>query len=881
MGSQTDVESGLVATCPKCGTNHKGDNKLWPYVEGFRARFEGERQLPEQALGSAPYKVSWSHYARKEAGTCTVLTAGTDAYVRYLQKLSAELLPEGDKALAPYLSAVPYGRKGRSFDNNCEAIYFAFFDVDTEEGYENAKRWAEANNLEVILQRSYSRKGWHFLIPLSHPLTFRKGDDLGRRRYKAELAAINGYLSGVLGLGGVGGKCGFDLRVNRLIQPMFVPQRRQAEDEPVPVEHYRGARSLNWQGLLDHIGFDFDESLKYLNVRQQAAAKKAAANGGVIHVRAANHNTATWGPLGKALTASGMIGRAHGFHGTSFKAECVQRHVHSTQNDVYGRYFPGSDSFWCPSTTCRSEKLWSNVEKIVGLLPKKGQEVYRAEVEKRARKRLTVAHARALSEGEPTFKLLVRKAKLPNLEAWVEDAVEALEEEADKPKLMRAVLNVAGRLGAGPTELERVAMLFSKTTDDAWLAMQRAVGELGKKKLIGGRWIRSHVGEYRALNLSVALAEDLGAKALDAAGMLLGRHRMQGDNAEWLRAVALTVPDDEPGVKAAIERPTGCGCFTQECFTSQGDQAFKAALRCETMACPGCWQARVNAELSLVRREWLAAGVRSVVVGEVTVDLKDYDLLKVSIKRRLRTPKIKFLSMTEGGRVKVVFVSANTDLEDDLYLVRCDLKDLMGVKLNEEVVISTYYSPSRGLEEGRVIDRGERGKRYVVKEPVAFAVKAAYQARLSWAAWHAQLVDARDAGKLIDFYRWLRPRNAEGKEGNHKLYTNSPSAKLRYPNREEIRAEKQRLAAEAVNGEETQEFDLTDATYVLKHTQTDVVLGEASYPWNIDQAIRLAKVSYEVKENLRDLERLDDYSTERIEEINRFALADQRVQLRT
>jgi hypothetical protein len=746
--------------------------------------------------------LAWSHYERKESQRNTRCSGDLEAYARYLDHLSQKLLPGGDKRLAPYLSSVTYG-DGRSADANAEAIYIAWFDCDQAGDWHTLSAWAQRIGLAAIFQPSTSRKGWHVGFPLTAPIRFAQGSTEERERYKHEYKHMVAVLSALSGFPGVGGHCGLDLCTDRLVQPMFVPMRRSENELAAPVDLLRGT-ALDWNAILGVTGFDYSASIEADNKTRSKPKRRGARSSTPITM-----NPGDFGPLGKALLSAGMIGQQKDNAG--YHAACTQPTKHSSGNPWgYAIYFPGSDTLWCPSRGCQTDRP-SRADQVQAL-PQKARKVYWDELGVK----LSTVTKNTIRTPE-----IQAQTKVPAIKAWVAHEV-AAKEGADQGKVVKALINFMLKSAEILEEdvlldVARLALSDTEALDQVARARKRL--EAGKP--MKGVGVLRTFGAFALLDLAAAINADVGVSRLTLTSKLTGWRFASKDEKRWLEGIADKLPDYEPALARVVRRPGFCGAFSNEVW-GDGEKVYERCIYCESVGCLFCWQGRTEAEAFLTHEWWSGRGKPFYVHQIVFPDGDAVDEVENAVKRDLHFPRVKMYGRMPDGRPTLTWVTDNSNSDSNLS------------------VVLGYAARMRGD-----LDYTEE------KTDLISAQKKIHRVRMSLMAHQRKLIEKRDEEGLLEWVKWLRPMKDDGQRGYRHLVTNSRSeGSLPWPNRKHIR--------EFMKRKNEEEIDLSECDfiqYALKHVNTNTEIARQEYPFQIDQAIRLGRRSKALQSVLTSLGR--------------------------
>jgi hypothetical protein len=786
----TILETVIKIACPACGGQHDGSagpgRRTWAYNEASRARVVQQGPPGPEVVGRAPHRLEWSHFERKESQRNTRCAGSFDSYVQYLAGLSSRVLPGGDKKLAPYLSSVTYG-DGRSADANAEAISLVVLDCDSAGDWHQLRRWFVSVGLAGMFQFSTSRKGWHIAIPLTEPIRFTKGSNEERTRFKHEYKHVVAVFSALAGFAGVGGHCGLDPCTDRLVQPMFVPMRKDEAQAPAGIEYVRGG-ALNWRALLTATGFDYGVSIAADNKTRGGGRKRAKR---YVSFTAAPVNPARFGPMGQALVTAGMLGRqkdADGYH-----AECPSPELHSNGNPHgYAIYYPSTDILWCASSGCKVKSLYKTPAKLVAKLPQSAQDVYWGIV------------------GKPvvTFPRAARVSEVPAIQAWLDKEAE-LHPSLDKPKLIQSLVGfLIGERFARPT-LEKIA----RTVTDE-LGARDMVGKSllyksdgNKLKGVGGlRWL----GPWAMLDLAAAINADTGHSRFDLSKKLVSFATLRGDPGRWLDELANRMPADESVLSRQIRRPAHCMKYI-EFVMGDGDLVMKRHLVCEDKGCTYCWHKRCVAEIEVLVQEW--AGEKGFYFHTVTCPddetLHKFD--KVAGKQ-LHFPRVKIHGRHRDGRPTLTWVTNCGKSDSNM---RGAFK-AMSKKTFPEAVWHTAKCDELGP-----------------------ALSIIYRTRMSLWAHQRDFLNKRDDEGLVDWVKFLRPLRESGLRGARQLVTRGRSeGNLYWPNRKRLREHMK--AKKKGDAPEIDLDDFLDVAFVLADATTGTEFHVQDYPHQLDAAAKIA-----------------------------------------
>lgn len=585
-------------------------------------------------------------------------------------------------------------------------------------------------------------------------------------------------MSAVSGFPGVGGKCGFDLKTDRLVQAMYIPLRTSAEAPPAEMVVTQGS-ALDWVGLLDATDFDLEASLE--------ARRGGKPNPNRRMPRQSNFNaplpvsSAEWGPLGQALMADGRIGREKNWEKFHVVCTHAERHTNGVSEN-YAIYRPANDTFWCPSSGCAgaSPPLHQDRPAIVSRLSPHAQAVYA---------RLTDAKFRGERLNRPASWASLAGDEQA-LGAWVTEQGDMFPKEQVTEAMIGALLAA----GWDPDLIRRAArVVLGPVAGDATALKVLANARRRKGRVAQQGRLRDLLNPRQLAGISEAL-EKLSGVGRDKIARWGGRGTVRDANAQWLIDVGETLPLHEKHFRNTLIRPAGC-CRYADHVIVDGTPQGKRILVCESPACAECWVKRVECEASIVNHRW-EEDERYAVIKVGLPDEESLDRFEKTVCKRIKnSPRLKLHGRDEKGRPTLTFVGTRS-----------------GLAQTRATLIGPCTSPKRAVAFAR--ERADEVSfECSLDATKAEAISAVVQARLSLHFHHGGAVHAHDRDTLESFVGFLRPRRKEGKRGSRQLVSHGPES-LSWPNRDAIR-EFCRKGEPAVDLSEcySVEFQLHDAKY--------------------------------------------------------------------
>ena len=586
------MSSEAIATypqsCIKCGERHDGSKgpgrRTWRYHEEARARLAGMAELPNDLVGPSPDRFEWSVYKSKESSRCLRQGGSLKDLAASIERISSYVLPGGDKRDAPFLSSTAY-KNGRSTDENCEAIHVLWFDSDGGGDWEVLMGALKRSGLGAIFQQSTSRKAghWHVGIPLTKPIVFQRGEWTARARYKLAYRHLVAVFSALAGFEGVGGHCGLDLCTDRLVQPMF-PALKRGDDDDAPGLVYVEGGALDFERTLTAVGFDTEVALG-LDKRQLAATKRRVTGSNTDY---SGDYSGQLGPLGAALKAAGMLGRQKDSNGVHCK--CPWPHMHSSKGGAWDAiYFPSSDTWWCPHTSCKHLKGAEAARQVAEATGPSGLAAYTA----------------ALAEGE-TYTAVEKQRSSTAIGIWLD----SVKNDAPLDRILNALSGaLVGRRYSSDFVVDALSEVESRSK--ATERVQKTVLRLRRKMPTAGvGWLRRTLGLESSVRLAAAISSDSGQDPIQVAAHIVGMGLVRGGDKVFLQSIHASLAEGNK-LRSYVLRSTGCRKYGDK-VKQFGREVGTTTKVCECLGCPRCFFVRALCENDLLAKGWTDSNGKAI-----------------------------------------------------------------------------------------------------------------------------------------------------------------------------------------------------------------------------------------------------------------------------
>lgn len=822
--------------CQVCGLAHSGtdaaaDRKTWPLNEATRARFSGRDRLPPEVVGAQPPVIGWSLYAHKEAQSCKRFSGSLRDLASFLAIIGQRIEPE--KSKSPVLCGLSH-LNARSTDDNAEAITYAWYDCDEAGPWDALRDALERSGVAAIFNESSKRKStrWHVRIPLVTPIHFPLGNAWMRRVHKLAHRHVAAVLSALAGFGGVGGHCGFDLAGDRLLHPQYPALKRTADDQPARIEIIEGG-ALDWFALLATTGFNIQAAIE-ANDKGKPKNRVAVR----LNTRPGEPYVHSKGPVGKALEATGMLGKTKDAQGVHAACPFSNLHTHG-KGEWDAIYYPATDRWWCPHKSCHRKRA----PELISALPAAGKAAYNA----------------ALAKGKTTiFTIVDQKKPSGHTRDWVQVHLVA----ADDPEMFARSLTGA-MLRHGFSEQAVVAALAPIESAEAATNRSRStfLRLAEKEPVAGASWLRRNFGDQAVLNLVEALHKDLGGDPVAIARSFLGAGLIRGEEAQFRRDLHNELPDDSrreddeeedesPAaprpvpIRKAIIKPTGCCRWgDKKYFVDNGQRTdlHTAVKVCEQIGCPSCFFTRLAAENELLEKGWIEPPRKpkknekrspEQVKTDLEVErlntaggwqkkaekprgpyhffyverLKDTKAVDLVLKRAkaVRVPKTKVIGAF-GGELSVVVAT------DDAWAA---------AKLPSELALAARMNGATF--------------RHVKFETWQEALAAFTFVRVALHVYERSLASVDTKKQFVEFLRW--------RKGKHTV-TKSKTG-LPFPSRAAIRAA---IKAEKEDEEDPEIPEGASVGYAATHLPTGIEVHQQEYPHTLYWCVRFGSEHGDVK----------------------------------
>lgn len=797
--------------CGKCSTDHKGDRRAWPTLERIRQKYAETSQLPDHVAAPVEDEFCWSE------GWLTTATSFTnrigtleDVYqwkVREGATLYNKTYEFKGKSYVerPWISTYGKNPNNKPFDHNAGKITQLWFDSDQEDDYGWDRLKAEMERLQIrsMFAESKSRKAgrWHCMIQLAKAVIVPDADkdpagfQVWSKTWKLKYGHLCAILGVVAGFRGVGGKCGFDLATDRLMNLIYPGHKRTPDDAPGRVEVVRGTKGLDIDALLDHFGFD----ASVLGTSKKAEAEKIRFHKSVQQ-SVASGNYESFGPMGRALQVAGFL--TSQWKSDGIVCGCPFNASHTA------KYLPATDVWWCDhSNSCGENRRRRNRHLVVKALGSAAQAAYEA------------ATAEVTTAESPETPKADDPGAAGNVFRWLRDQLTRDDVKVDQHRLLGAMTATMLRLKINRDFVARSLSWYESSLEARERVNYSAWRINSKQPTAGAGWIRRELGYPAALALADAINRDTGLSLVEAARGLLGMQRIRGGNADFLEDLHKTLANDDK-IQAAILTPKGCGIWGDN-VDQFGKYIGTTTLVCETLGCGRCFFTRCMIETKLLQTGWELDGRK--IEGWTTRGGPFYvhrlagfsgfaqlDEVLREVSRNCREAKVRVLDW-EGETPALTFVIDN----------KSDSDQASGSFRAYERRFSLSYTRTK-LEDGLA------------------AAQAAIRAKVNLHVRWQQLMAGRDGPKLLEFTRWIKGRH---------LVSRSRAA-LPWPSREVIRQQAVQHARENAEGDNWESFDPSAGgiTYTAVHLETGYELDKQDHPHQLYDVMKKAARRPRLKE---------------------------------
>jgi hypothetical protein len=797
----------LATTCGVCGIHHNSserkasERKSWAYHEAVRAKTAGLTRLPMDLVGDLPSEVEWSLYQRKEASSCSFHYGPFSDLHRMMARIGGQVLPGGDKREAPLISSVSYNN-GRQTDENCEAIHVLWFDCDGAGPWDELMAALKRSGVAAIFQQSTSRKPgrWHVGIPVTKPITFERGEWTARAEYKLAYRHVAAVFSAMAGFDGVGGHCGLDLGCDRLIQPMFLPMRRSSEDS-YPGLVYVDGGAVDYRRLLEMTNFDMAVALG-LDGKQVAATRR--------RVRRSMRPSRDWGeaydgelgPLGQALKAAGFLGRQKDAQGVHCK--CPWPHMHSSKGGEWDAiYFPGSDTWWCPHSSCKGVRGPEGARLVAEATGSIGMDAYKATLEK----------------GE-TIVAVEKRRESTAVRIWL-DSVK------DKAPITRILNALAGAMLRKRFSSDFIvdALCGAEARMLARERVQRTVLRMQRGSPVpGAGWLRRTLGLDAVRRLSIAVASDSGSDPVVIASYFLGMGMIRGDAANFLWDMHNAMPLGDK-LRSYVVRPSGCRLYGDKVRQFGADVGVMTKV-CESLSCPRCFFVRLLTESEMLRTGWEFGGKHheawTKTDGHFAIHrvegLKDVTQLGHVfdwLSKYSRVPRVRLMDWRNGAPCMTLLTDTKEAAGDIKVTMQAYVREVEG---------ATY--------ERTIVKSGED------------MIAAAAEARINLHVHQLDLIHSRDKEGLLSWLRWIYRK---------KQVIRSKKA-LPWPTREAMKAR----ITDANQEDWDIDYELGGVSYTAVHLESGYEMETSDHPHPLYRIMQMAKYKPEIDVIMRPRDREEE-----------------------